>query len=822
MLLLFSSLVSAGSLIYTFDSHSLNSGVNGFEHYDGYIYYNVGGTQYRVNETFEDETVFSSTGGAYHGFGITNVDTTYSQLRLSAQGGTTTNIRQGSTGLSGVTTTDISNDMPLDNIATDIIDIALYNDDDFVLLGDTGSLYFYEINEAGVGVDFFFLYDVELSNLIETNFTNADIEYDGTYIWYLDADDTIYQYDKTGGLVEEYEIPLLTDPSRLFLYNDDMYIFDEDNDFIYGFDISMDGTGNNETFLLGGQEYSYSLCIDDQTLCDNVTYVLVGGEPQFYCQKSTDATFCSDSCTNVESNDVLTGQCTQLGCTNECAVEGQQLCTTSGTYSICGNFDSDACLEYGTVFFCPANSYCTQDNYNTQCTNVSSTGSTYTQDFITVDLSLFSNSGTQTAEGVVEVPRATPEVKSISYEPLWTPIIDPLGLGTAIYNQYKQIRASSFETSLDVIETGFAFTSFETSGQESGFYAYSCDYRESIQVADDLSHGDLSDNSWENYTNSSEIVFDTYYFINTTGSITKEIPDLEDQVISSYIELMDTGDYNMIFKDGSVTLLNLSFSRNNTAFTTQVREENNDRTIVNTSSTSDDLQEIYVEVAFNNDIETATVYLSLVREVLGQTINENIYSLPLSTGTAQSLTGVKYQSNGNNLRIYDISSHHVINSYPVYQTMSSGADQIECSYTTVGCKNIRVWGNDQQIPTYHFYDEYQVCATTLGGETSETPNIVDPEARSYLERVFGADWNTQEKILASIVIILVIIAGFSILAILLKESILVYVGVFLGLISLFYFAIIGFIPVWVIVVMGIVASLVTVSMVRSGFFGTGD
>ncbi len=44
-------------------------------------------------------------------------------------------------------------------------------------------------------------------------------------------------------------------------------------------------------------------------------------------------------------------------CTDECTV-GSRTCSSSTSYKICGNFDSDSCLEYGTATACSAGQTC--------------------------------------------------------------------------------------------------------------------------------------------------------------------------------------------------------------------------------------------------------------------------------------------------------------------------------------------------------------------------------------------------------------------------------------------------------------------------------
>jgi hypothetical protein len=54
------------------------------------------------------------------------------------------------------------------------------------------------------------------------------------------------------------------------------------------------------------------------------------------------------------------GQC-KVKCTDECSPGGSKKCTGSGTYQICGSYDSDTCLEWSGNFNCVEGSACQGD-----------------------------------------------------------------------------------------------------------------------------------------------------------------------------------------------------------------------------------------------------------------------------------------------------------------------------------------------------------------------------------------------------------------------------------------------------------------------------
>lgn len=111
------------------------------------------------------------------------------------------------------------------------------------------------------------------------------------------------------------------------------------------------------------------LCIDETTLCNNP----LGVAPNIYCDV-LDFTYCAVNCTNVNITGVLTGVCDNGICTNDCNILGYQDCSNINTFKICGNYDTDACLEYADGYSCNSgdlcsNGYCYTPTYSNSLTN---------------------------------------------------------------------------------------------------------------------------------------------------------------------------------------------------------------------------------------------------------------------------------------------------------------------------------------------------------------------------------------------------------------------------------------------------------------------
>jgi len=62
------------------------------------------------------------------------------------------------------------------------------------------------------------------------------------------------------------------------------------------------------------------------------------------------------TCGNYDSDSCL--ECPNISCTNECSYIGQRTCYGSNYYLVCGNYDSDSCLEWSSPQYCGSGYIC--------------------------------------------------------------------------------------------------------------------------------------------------------------------------------------------------------------------------------------------------------------------------------------------------------------------------------------------------------------------------------------------------------------------------------------------------------------------------------
>lgn len=844
MLLLTLGVVSAGSLSYTTNNEPLSAQARGFAVTQSHIYYTAtNGCVYRMLQTnFTSDSLITCTATSNFGqIAWTDQDNAYTDIVLvKRQASTGSDIDCRSTGSwsNDCAETNITGEIPLSSNMTYIVDMDDLDGDELFILGDDNRIYKFAIQDEGTPtsawIEYFYLYNVALDD-VGQNYTSVSLEADDNYLYLLDTtNSTIFVFDHIGGYIDQATISSLTTPTYFFKYDGNFWIQDENTNTIYEYTFTLNAT-TNDTFTLGGDTYSYSLCIDDSYLCDDVTYYIdLSGDPVFYCPNVNDTEFCSAGCSNEETDGVITGECSQFGCTNTCNIEGKATCQTATTYTLCGNYDADACLEQGVVLNCPANQFCVDDPVNgAGCEAVNITG-LWSQDFITVDIDISEHTGTLDSEGYTSVGTSGEQLGlSESKNHKWLSDLGEIFLPTytliteGVFGFVDLIATKGFKTQLDEVQVTYIADGHLTGGAEAGYYAYTCDYRETTIMQDDLSHQDI--NLYWTYTNgsidSTTIDGTLYYYFKTSDTATKQLPNVQNQRIETIFAPNDTTVNNSytitLFNEVNTTLLNYVIDYDATTYTLTINETVNGQQIVDTTSTSNDIVSIYLNTEVHTNIQSATLHVSIERDVLGQTVNEQYYSLPLALPSQLHPTALQYDaSNGTELHIYQVSSV-AVEDYPVFQAETIDNNFNNCNYDYVGCKEVRVYANEYGIPTYHFYDKQRACVNQLGNLVSEdeVEGLDYLAGQSILEQALGKTWNSRQKLLVAVIVTVLIMAFFIVIAYQMHEPSMLIIGAVLGGIMLVFFTVEGYIPTWVVVLFAIIGSALAGVWLRNLIIG---
>jgi len=555
--------------------------------------------------------------------------------------------------------------------------------------------------------------------------------------------------------------------------------------------------------------YDDSLCVTENILCNltTVTTSSLTGAVQYICENYSNVQYCSDGYINkVDSDGYNYGVCEQLGCENECNIIGQDSCTSQNTYAKCGQYDADACLEYGSVFYCPSTQYCYTDELGGYCDLLQDEETTYTQQRITVLTSIYNNTGILQSNSDTLIDKVN-EIKDyilIGISPLTsfvTKTIDTFTIAT-IYDEIN------ITTSTTVYNNDYS--------QSLDYIAFDCDYRESLISFDDLTQGVSPTTSWSNTVTTETFGgFERVY----TDNISKTISTTINPRIETIINILqnETTVNNIQLRSDSDVLLNFEITYNYTNYELSIIETVNNKILVSSIGTSNNIDNIYFDITTINNINTSTVNIQVERLILGQYIDENYYSLPLSISNT-GINNVNYLSDSN-LYIYQIGVSK-IDDYPIFNKNTENNKILQCSYSNNGCYVLKIYGNEQGMPTYYFDDEKRTCVNGIDGEYIDL-DVQSVNTLSTVEKLFKKSFNDEEKILFSTIIILILF-GFGLVgSYVIGEKIIILITSLICGLLLVYFVIIGFIPLWIIVLFGIIGGTIATIFVKNVVLGTG-
>jgi len=414
-----------------------------------------------------------------------------------------------------------------------------------------------------------------------------------------------------------------------------------------------------------------------------------------------------------------------------------------------------------------------------------------------VDITLDSNTGVLNNQGTTEVEQKSNWVSKVG----------------VFLNKLISAKTIDVSTSLDSLKSNFGVAVYDTETSASSDYlATSCSYEETVSFQENT-----IDTTYflGNYTQN---LTEEYEFLLTSDKINYSFTEKENLYLETIIGLGGSGTYNLEIYDTLSLITDLEIIYNATTYNILIYEKENNKIILNSTSTSDDLQEIYLGLKYISNINTLNLEVSLIREVLGTTINENYYSLPLSVTTDKNPNKIVYDSNGNELKLYQIIGV-TVNDYPIFYKNTESSKVTQCEYTETGCFNARVYGSNQAIPIYHFSDYMRVCVTEINGEFVVTPNIT--AYRSFLEKILNTWWDSKQKLLVAIITVFLVFSVFAGISAITKEVLPMIFGSIISGMILLFFVVEGFIPVWVIMIFGIIGALIGVGIVRNSLLGKG-
>lgn len=594
----------------------------------------------------------------------------------------------------------------------------------------------------------------------------------------------------------------------------ELWVVDFNGNIVYRFEMYAQPPPVDYT-IVEGKYFNLTHCgaftdgSGQEILCNDTKYIIVpGGDVYPYCTAPVDQTLCTDGCQTlttgtidgnpVEGGQCLPATCTPIGLEAQCNFEGQKICTTLTTYRTCGFFDIDTCFDLTGVFDCSTNELCVTDPLlggNCEPVNASQLADTWTQSFVQVSTEYsFINTITE-QEG-------TTQINDLSAIDL---IINPFTGLSKIISQWVVSSVDDFFTAdikqINIVE--------DTTAPYGGV---SCDFTDTLLEKDDLSHNNLAANNWDsNYVITNDGM--NYWIdMNTSGSATKTLKATSENVKLQYLlKPTQTGETLIVVNDSTNIISRTRITYNETSKNILIRDLNNNKLLFNDTSLqpTDDLDRVAFETTYITDIDSYHHKITIVRRPFGFDIPQTKYTLPLSyqqsSANTPSLISFNKSDDGST-EIYQVLQRN-LGEFEAYTEITSGqVVNHQCEIVETGCQTVRVWGNSQAIPTYHFYKDTQICTSELADQVSD--GILSGEGeRDFLEQIFDKDFSTTTKAMIALFTIGLLFGlfAFTYMETGGQDKVILVFGTIISGLALLFFTFIAYIPIWYIIVL-IIAS----------------
>jgi len=536
----------------------------------------------------------------------------------------------------------------------------------------------------------------------------------------------------------------------------------------------------NSQCINTGSEYSYIVC-DAPTF--NTPYTGSGtGQLQtygVYCETFANEETCEGVCVTTETtlngSVYVSGVCDGT-CITECYTIGTSVSTGLTTYQICGNYDNDPCLEYGSVLTCPAGSYYYLDasRSNPYCSEYNY--SSYNTSFLNSDWYVSYNTLSQVVDyndldlkTIVNTYLAGINLLS-SYSPL---VSDD---NTYFYSRYLD-KAYKVNSALNDVYTNLGIV-YPTLNNGSGFASVTCDHKESIIAQDDTTINLNTSKTLTTSLNANILTTSFTYELNDSKNLTLNIKRVSPSI-----------DYSLLLALEGNTFL--AYSDSELIF---------NQTTANPTS----LVNVYCDVDFSNLLRGCYVRISD-----GSNTYE-VYETPVSfnesIAPASSYVSI-VPSSSVLLNGYVVSS---ISGREGFTSFNEGTFPFRCELFEGG-QVIRVYHNNGFIPSYlDFKDTY--LNVDLGTLT--------PTQEGADNELFGISLTPTKKLIYAFLLSLIIgIFAFVVFNNEGNSSASGFIGVAGFVSSMVIFSVIGWLPVYLVIMMFILSAGIVALVFRRGVMG---
>ncbi len=547
---------------------------------------------------------------------------------------------------------------------------------------------------------------------------------------------------------------------------------------------------------LKGEYWSTINCVGDDRnvqLCNNTQYVETQEGVEMWCDFD-DLIDCEAECEtktmDYEGYAVNTGFCGFSYCNNDCSFNGYTECLNSQTMQTCGNYDDDQCLEFSPPTACLDNQIC--GGYGA-CLDIN-----YTEYGVTTSYpDFFVN----------------------------TLIEDDINI------KYNYLSANSLHINTNYLLHTQDYSAVTNPPDLDLFGNIDCDYHETVYI----NHNFATDNELPSFINGTNLNIETSQ--NTGLDVLKISTDATFQ--SDIVAGLLVVDLDLIQKDfnknseltivyggstynyltliivhdkdeNTFTYYKNVLSPTNLLFTTDVYAGSDKVTslkymeIITTFNINDGLVDVYVVASFDDGV---TIY------------EQKVQMTPFNTQSIQAnyLDRITIIENEDwYMSHFKIYKPHSLPNIVAPQYLD---EALTCTYTDLGCYNVRVYGVGNDLPLYNNYLDKEICINSLGKSEGD---IIKTETKSGSIDDLLNKLN-EMSLIGQIVMMLIIVGltSFLFFAVGEEDNIKKSIGIGLVALEIILFIFLGMIPFWILLLVVIVVAMFMTKILRNVFFNGG-
>lgn len=276
----------------------------------------------------------------------------------------------------------------------------------------------------------------------------------------------------------------------------------------------------------------------------------------------------------------------------------------------------------------------------------------------------------------------------------------------------------------------------------------------------------------------------------------------------------DSVETNIRLNDMLSTNMNqLLFLRNTTAKSVKVYLLNGTEIYTDYSQNSyDDLSGIELTTIYNFLTGTYT------NTILFDRVNDNKISTLPQYYAGTSVASIIINSSQAQLNSIDIKSYTEPQGFS--QTLPDDKTYLQCLYDNDGSYLVRTYNNNNYQPDYTNYQDYRINVV-LAVNTTSGGAPFDQDTQDFVDATFGTGLSVAQKLFYAIMITFVALILVVILGVYtdMPSALTGGLSVIVVIASLIMFAFLGFIPIWIIILLGIIGAGV-VAMFFKGMVST--